>query len=238
MHDYRFFTSAGNINGDIVSLFDAEYKHCCRVLRHSIGDEIDVFDGSGKLYTARIIEIGKNRVDAKIMKTTAPEKRTQLTIHLAVGFVKSKAMDLIVEQATALGIHSFYPVETNHSFKKNFNLERYRKKALEAVKQSGGLHLPLVSDVMTYEEWLKEMHDVDTKLIGYQHGELSLNAIELKPDSEIALVIGPEGGFAPKEIDKARELGFQAVNLYAGRLRTELAVITALAGLHTLTGGQ
>ena len=238
MHDYRFYTSIENINGDIVSLFDSEFKHCCRVLRHKTGDKIHVFDGSGRLYLARINNICKNQVDAKILETTEPEKRTRLKIHLAVGLVKSKAMDLIIDQATALGIHSFYPLQTEHSIKKNFNHQRYQKKALEAVKQSGGLFLPRIYDVMSYQEWLEKMTGIEKKLIGYQHADTPLKAISFEPDSEIAVVIGPEGGFAVTEIEMADKAGFHSINLYAGRLRTELAVITVLAGLQLLTGGK
>ena len=142
MHDYHFYSSRENIDENFISLVNNEFKHCCRVLRKNIGDEVDIFDGTGKLYEAEIVEISKNYAKCKILKTNFVDNTSNMKIHLGVGLVKSKALDIIVDQAVSLGISAFYPVETEHSIKKSFNLDRYEKKALESVKQSGQLILP------------------------------------------------------------------------------------------------
>ena len=234
MHDYHFFTPKENINNSTLSITDNEFKHCCRVLRNKEGDKVDVFDGSGKLYETEIISIGKNEAKCKILKTIESENTDKLKIHLAVGLVKSKALDLIIEQACSLDIYAFYPVETEHSIKKDFKLDRYEKKALESIKQSGSLFLPKINDVMNFDQWLKQSQNISNKLICYQHAEQFLKSINITELTEMAVFIGPEGGFSQDEIKTAEKEGFQTVNLFDGRLRTELAVTTALAGIHTL----
>ncbi len=234
MHQYHFYTSKENIDNNFAFIVDNEFKHCCRVLRHKIGDEIEIFDGSGSLYEAKIIEIGKNQARCKITKIIKNVDSGVQKVHLAVGLVKTKALDLIIEQACSLGIYAFYPVETEHSIKKEFNLQRYEKKALESIKQSGKLSLPVINDVISFDDWQKEVKDVKTKLICYQHSTKLLNKIELSNIDELAIFIGPEGGFSRDEIESAESEGFQTVNLFDGRLRTELAVTTALAGVYTL----
>lgn len=234
MHDYHFFVPSENISKSSLSISENEFKHCCRVLRHKEGDRVNAFDGSGKLYETEIITVGKNEATCKIINIIESENFQNIKIHLAVGLVKSKALDLIVEQACSLGIHAFYPVETEHSIKKSFNHERYEKKALEAIKQSGNLFLPKVCDVMNFDQWLKKNQHITTKLICYQHSKNFLKTVKVSEINEIAVFIGPEGGFSQEEIIAAENEGFQTVNLFSGRLRTELAVTTALAGIHTL----
>lgn len=233
MHDYHFYSSQENINGKYISLIDNEFKHCCRVLRHNVGDHVDIFDGTGKLYKAKIVEISKNYAKCEVLNTNFVDISGKLRIHLGVGLVKSKALDIIVDQSVSLGISSFYPVETEHSIKKSFNLERYEKKVLESIKQSGQLVLPKIKEPLSFDQWLKSVENIENKLICYQHSENQLKNIDIENIDEIALFIGPEGGFSETEIKLAQKNGFKTVNLYSNRLRTELAVITALAGIQT-----
>lgn len=234
MHDYHFFTSKENISDSIATIQDNEFRHCCRVLRHKEGDKIEIFDGTGNLYHTEILKIGKNEASCKILNIDKAGVSKNLKIHLAVGLVKSKALDLIIDQACSLGMLAFYPVETEHSIKKSFNLERYEKKALESIKQSGNLFLPKIFDVMSFDDWLNQAKNISTKLICYQHSTFFLNKIDFSEANELAVFIGPEGGFSQEEIKIAESEGFQTVNLFDGRLRTELAVTTALAGIHTI----
>jgi len=233
MHDYHFYSSKENINGNIISLIDNEFKHCCRVLRKNIGDHVEIFDGTGKIYETKIGEISKNHAKCEIINTTEIDMTSQLKIHLGVGLVKSKALDLIVDQAVSLGISSFYPIETEHSIKKSFNLERYEKKALESVKQSGQLILPKIKDVLNFHQWMNTIEKIENKLICYQHSDIHLNNVGIENLKELVLFIGPEGGFSDNEIIMAKENGFKTINLIPTRLRTELAVTTALAGIQT-----
>jgi 16S rRNA (uracil1498-N3)-methyltransferase len=235
MHDYHFFASEEDITEDLILLKDKEFTHCCRVLRYKSGDKISIFDGNGRIYETEIATVGKNEARCKILNLQQKNRENSLQIHLAVGLVKSKALDLIVEQACSLGISTFYPVETEHSVKKNFNHDRYVKKALESIKQSGQWFLPEIHDVMSFGHWLQRAEKLPKKLIGYQHSQNYLNKIDFTGTTELGVFIGPEGGFSEDEIHIAESRGFHTVNLFDGRLRTELAVTTALAGINTLT---
>ncbi|MBN2279930.1 MAG: 16S rRNA (uracil(1498)-N(3))-methyltransferase [Candidatus Marinimicrobia bacterium] len=233
MHDYHFYSSSKNIQDEFIDLVEDEFKHCCRVLRYGVGDVVQIFDGSGNLYKTKIHEITKNHARCQIINIIKKSSNNNFKIHLGVGLVKSKAFDLIVEQSVSLGIASFYPVETVHSIQKSFNLERYQKKALESIKQSGRLLLPDLHEPHSFNQWLKTTDKINTKLICCQHSQNKMKNIDLENIDEIVIFIGPEGGFSDSEINQSEKNGFRTVTLLDSRLRTELAVITALAGIQT-----
>ena len=234
MHDYRFFVDRENIYSHDLILVNEEFKHCCCVLRYGIGDKVTVFDGTGIVYKTEIMNVSKNQVQCKILEKTYQTTNNRLNVHLAVGLVKSKSLDLIIEQACSLGIFSFYPVETEHSIKKNFNYDRYIKKAIESIKQSGNTILPKINSIVSFNELIDKTKDIETKLICYQHSEIRMSQIEFCNIKKLLVFIGPEGGFSQNEINYSITNGFQSINIFDNRLRVELAVTTTLAGIHTL----
>jgi len=235
MHAYQFYISPQAVNDGCFCLEGDEFRHCCRVLRKTAGETIDIFDGKGRRWSARLESVGKNRAECRIIDEYPHQVLLQPEIRLGIGLIKSNLLDEIVVNATALGVTEIVPLLTIHSIKTGINRERLGKLALSALKQSGMARAPRISDPLTLNRWFDLCSDVPVKLITEQHESVSLNRISNLPAAkQVAIMIGPEGGFAENEIREANLNGFTTVNIFPYRLRTELAAVMALAGIRTL----
>ncbi|HPC36320.1 MAG TPA: RsmE family RNA methyltransferase [Candidatus Marinimicrobia bacterium] len=236
MHAYQFYIPMDKILEGTFDLEGDEFRHCCRVLRKTSGDSIDVFAGNGRRWSARIEKISNNRAACRIIAEYPPQTRLKPEITLGIGLLKNNLMDDVVISATALGVARIVPLHTTHSIKNKVNLERLEKLSLAALKQSGLAYLPQISKCLTLDEWFNLTAEILLKLTAEQHASFNLNRLQNLPLVEqVAVMIGPEGGFEENEIEKAQQFGFDKINIFPYRLRTELAVVTALAGIRTLT---
>ena len=154
-------------------------------------------------------------------------------IILAVGLIKSKALNLIIREASALGVTQFVPLLTKHSVKQGFNSERMRKIAIESVKQSSNFYLPEICQPIELKNWLDSVASVPAKLVAEQENSMSIKSAlnRYAGDKKVVLLIGPEGGLHSEEIESAVAKGFIPVNIHSNRLRTELAAIVAVTSI-------
>jgi 16S rRNA (uracil1498-N3)-methyltransferase len=236
----RFFVEPENIAGPAAVLNGAEARHISTVLRLSTGTVITLFDGSGSYFEALLTKISPARVEARILSITpyivAPEDFSP-ALHLGLGLLKGKKMDLIIQKTTELGITSLRP------FRSQFcaaaepaagRLSRWQKIALEACKQCNRPKPPELHEVAEYKDLLvaagKEEHGL--KLIFWEEeGEKTLqdSLASLHGAKSALILIGPEGGFSQDEVAAAVGAGYQPVTLGSRVLRAETAAITAAA---------
>lgn len=236
MHSYQFYILPEKISEGKFSLTGGEFRHCCRVLRKTVGSAIDVFDGNGRRWSARLESITKNSAECRVIEEYPLQARLKPEIILGIGLLKNNLLDEIVINATALGVAKIIPLRAVHAIKFNVNRERLTKLALSALKQSGIAYIPAISEAMSLSDWFDLISQTSCKLIAEQHSSVSLHRIEaLQSADQIAVMIGPEGGFDETEIRPAEQAGFIKVNIFPYRLRTELAAVTALSAIRTLT---
>jgi len=233
MHQFFFYVPPNQITDDIAILEGDEYRHCIQVLRKKTGDEIALFNGWGDIYTARIGGLSKNNCECRITSRKKIERQMPADVILAVGLIKSKALDLIIREASALGVAQFVPLLTKHSVKQGFNSKRMRKIAIESVKQSGNFYLPEICQPIELKYWLDSVASVPVKLVSEQENSISIKSTlnRYGGDKKVALLIGPEGGLHSDEIESAVAKGFIPVNIHPNRLRTELAAIVAVTSI-------
>ena len=236
MHEYNFFVPPEEQNENIVFIRGDEYNHCCRVLRKSEGAVVSVFDGQGNKKDVKLIDEKDHCVKGKVIKQYPAENKIKPYISLGVGVVRNKAMKKIIQQATNLGINEFYPLNMKNCIKHKFRRDKFVRKAIEAAKQSGTSHLPKIGGNLEVEEWLDKSKDKDLRLLAHQEGHKSLAGIcNRNPEVEdMAVTIGPEGGFHDQELELFKASDFVNVNIFPFRLRTELAVTNILAGIYHL----
>ncbi len=233
MHKFFFYVSPHQIAADTAILEGDEYRHCIQVLRKKTGDEIALFNGRGDIYTARIGGLSKNNCECRITSRKKIERQMPADVILAVGLIKTKALDLIIREASALGVAQFVPLLTKHSVKQGFNSERMRKIAIESVKQSGNFYLPEIHHPIELKNWLDSVASVPVKFVAEQENIISLKSALNRStgDRTVALLIGPEGGLHSEEIESAVAKGFIPVNIHPNRLRSELAAIVAVTNV-------
>ncbi len=237
MHRYFFYISPGKIQNDTAILEGDEFRHCIHVLRKKTGDEILLFNGRGEVFTATIDVIFKKYCECLIISTEKINKPILTDIVLAFGLIKSKALDLLIREASALGVSQFVPLLTQHSVKQGFNSDRMQKIAIESLKQSGNFYLPEIHEPVELPDWLNMAANVPVKLVAEQDHSISLQTALKKQNGHktVAILIGPEGGLHSDEIESAVAKGFTPVSIHPYRLRTELAAIVAIASIYAYT---
>ena len=196
-----------------------ESRHIVKVLRKKVGDTLYVTNGKGILFTTEIDIIHKNNTELKIINSKK-ESKSKFHINIAVAPTKNNdRIEWFVEKSTEIGIHTISTVLCEKSERKKIKIDRLEKITVSAMKQSLQLHKPIIQELVSFEEFIKNCYCKETK-------KLLLNNCRLKSKT-ITVLIGPEGGFSENEIGLAEKHGFISVSLGNNRLRTETAAIAA-----------
>jgi 16S rRNA (uracil1498-N3)-methyltransferase len=226
---HRFFVPPDQL--PIVSGSDAHQIK--DVLRMKSGDQLELLDGTGKIYSAKISRIEKDQVVCAVLehRTLNTELGTEVTIAQCVP--KAKKMDNIIQKCTELGVARIIPTLSERSIAKGEKLERWKKIAKEAAEQSGRATIPAIAPLTKFDAVLKLKDQFDLALIPWElEKETALKSIvKNKKITNLLILIGPEGGFSQKEIDRAKEAGFTSISLGKRILRTETAGMAMLAML-------
>lgn len=218
----------------------AEAAHLARVLRVQPGAQLTAFDGLGHDYICRVSAVSPQRVECEILSSSPSASEPSVAVTLYVGFPKGDKLELIIQKAVELGAVRIVPffcrccvVTPKNEAAKN---QRYRRIALEAAKQSGRGIVPEVALPLTFAQVLGELPAFDAALFCWeaQPGGVPLRE-RLAGAHSVAVVTGPEGGFAPEEVTAAAALA-APVSLGPRILRCETAPIAALSAVMAFTG--
>lgn len=228
-----------NIESDFCTLNEEESKHCIRVLRMSIGDELFLTDGRGTLCRCKIDDPNPKRCSLQVVERQQEYGQHPFILHLAVAPTKNTArMEWLVEKAVEMGVDTITPLLCDHSERCVLKTERLEKIAISAMKQSLKAYKPVINTLTPIANLLKTPFD-GQKLIAHCDGEHRTPLNEAyKPGSNVLMLIGPEGDFSASEIDNAFALGFVPVTLGPCRLRTETAAMAATAYFNLVSSDQ
>ncbi|WES97386.1 RsmE family RNA methyltransferase [Chryseobacterium arthrosphaerae] len=213
----------GEINGNGVIINDEEQQHIVKVLRMKNGEEIHVTDGKGNLASGKLsIEGKKAGIEVTEIRENLPGFSTKL--HIAIAPTKNiDRIEFFVEKAVEMGISEISIIATEKTERKNINIDKIRKQAVAASKQSLRFHFPVIHDMVKLNDFLK---NIDPEHTFVAHCNENLERTDLKdiPAMEqITFLIGPEGDFSEKEIVFLADHKVKAVSLGSQRLRTETA---------------
>jgi 16S rRNA (uracil1498-N3)-methyltransferase len=215
------------INEGIHHLDDEESRHCVKVLRKNSGDTISITDGKGFFYDALITKADARKCEFSIQKTI-PQEQKDYQIHIAVSPTKNAdRIEWFVEKATEFGVDTISLIECENSERAFFKIERLRKLAVSAMKQSLKATLPTVNEIVSFSSFLEAATEPG-KFIAYvdSGNPTHLQDVVNKGETTVVL-IGPEGDFSREEIFEAIGKGFVKVSLGKSRLRTETAALAA-----------
>lgn len=236
----RFFVPKDAVKGKHILVSGEEAHHILDVMRLKESDKVVTFDGTGREYVGFIKEIKRKDLIIEIVETRTPSNKESSKITLIQAIPKKDKMDYIVEKSTELGVSSVIPVIAARTIpdwdesKRNATVERWRKIALGASKQSGRSDIPDVGKIVDFAQSVQGSDNYDLALIA----ALSDEAVPLKnvlkdfKGGKVAIAIGPEGDFTPDEIKLAREAGFRLVNLGSRVLKSDTAGLAVLAILN------
>lgn len=226
----RFYAAAENFDGQKIFLSVEETKHLRDVLRLKENDSTRVFDGGGREFLCEIESVEKRKTVLKILEEvapTAPESNLNLT--LAVALLKGEKFDLVVQKAVELGVTKLVPLDTKRADVKlkdaSKRLERWRKIALEAAKQSGRSKLTTIVEPVDFGKFIETASG--TRILFAERNGEGFSGIE--KTENITAVVGAEGGWEDSEIEAAQQKEFQIVTLKGRILRAETAAIAVAA---------
>ena len=196
-----------------------------RVMRMGQGDAINVFNGMG---SAAVAEIADAKCRTATITATLPEKPELPTRVLALGIPKREAWESALRQATEMGATRIIPLKTKFSQIGKLNTERDHRHLVEAAEQSERYTLPTISPLTTLEDFLTSLATPCLWAYERQSGAVSAHS-EAAPH---AVLVGPEGGFAPEEVTLLQNHNFiHPFSLGPTILRTDTAVVAALTRL-------
>ncbi len=238
----RFFISCKSIQNNTAVVTGPDVKHISRVLRLGTGEIIRLSTGDGREFAGRIREITSKQVVCEILAEREINTEAPVRVTLYQGLPKGDKMDLVIQKSTELGVARIVPVICERTVvmlddkKAGARLVRWRRIAEEASKQSGRAVIPEVTGQMPFRVALEEVPGSKLALMPWEQ-ESSLGIKQLlishrreKPQEyeDIAVFIGPEGGFTKEEVDLARSRGVLPVSLGPRIMRAETAGLAAV----------
>lgn len=236
----RIYTDSPLSEENHADLDESAAQHVGRVLRMQPGQELRLFNGDGQDYPATITDAGKKRVEVLVGVPEANHTESSLQITLGQTLSKGDRMDYAVQKAVEMGVTCIVPLTTDRcevklkGDREGKRLRHWQSVAVSAAEQCGRARVPKILPVMTMAQWLEHSREADLRLVLHHRTKQSLASLA-KP-SQVALMIGPEGGLTADEIAQAQKEGFLPVALGPRVLRTETAPVAAMALCQWLWG--
>ncbi len=243
---YHFFVENSQVTPDYkkVEITGEDYNHISNVLRMKPGEQFSVSirdDESGREIFYEIEEITKSSVIGNLCFIEEVGNELPSKIYLFQGLPKVDKMELIIQKAVELGAFEIIPMSTKRCVvkldekKAELKVKRWQAIAEAAAKQSKRAVIPSVSMPMTMKQAVEFAKNMDVKIIPYENAkgiaETKRIIENIKPGQDIAVFIGPEGGFSEQEIELCRENSIEPITLGKRILRTETAGFTIISWL-------
>lgn len=248
---YHFFVEPGQIHlsDKCVIITGSDVNHIKNVLRMKPGEELNVGDGlSDREYRCAILSFTEDSVVCELRFVKESRVELPAKVYLFQGLPKADKMELIIQKAVELGVYQITPVATKRCVvkldekKAASKIARWQGISEAAAKQSKRGVIPEVTGVMSFQEAIRAVSDMDVRIIPY---ELALDMEKtreilgaLQPGMRVAVFIGPEGGFDESEISYALENHVEPITLGRRILRTETAGFTVLSWIGYLLEGR
>lgn len=215
-------------SGSELVLDREESRHIQKVLRKTAGDILKMTNGRGSIFDAEILAVSGKSVVIRVLDEEKIEP-LPYRLHLAVAPTKlNDRFEWFLEKATEIGISEITPIICEHSERKVIKKERYEKIIQSAMKQSLKAHLPILSDAVSFKDFINQTPSEALKLIAHCAAGKKQGLKEIGLSAEtILILIGPEGDFSEREIEMAQVNDFKPITLGNSRLRTETAAVVA-----------
>ena len=211
----------------VLDLDEGQSRYLAAVMRQAVGDEVLVFNGRDGEWRASLAKVGKRAVTLVVEERTRPQA-TGPDLDLLIALVKRTRLETIVEKAAELGARRVRPVITERTNAGHTRVDRLQAIAVEASEQTGRLDVPTVVEPVKLERLLADW-DGRRLLFCDEAGDARPVLAAARSEGAWAILIGPEGGFSPKEREVQRALPFAtAASLGPRILRADTAAISAL----------
>ncbi len=243
----NFFVPARNIRGTHFFFDETESRHLLKVLRKKEGDTLQIFDGEGSVYSAKLSDCSDpKKVQGEILESSINPERSELdflhsrvTLDIYPAVLKGPRFDWLLEKATELGVSSIHPVATERTLVQVrpedavAKLNRWEKIVMSAAKQCGRAQLPAMDPLVSFKSVAVPSAGAVNVILWEREKKTLLSSVisdlPRRGPVRIRLFTGPEGGYAQSEIDLARKAGLMTAALGPHVLRAETAALAAIS---------
>lgn len=229
MRLHRFYLEQKIEDLKEITITDLNLIHqLLNVFRFKISDHIILFDGSLFEYEAEIVLLSKKKVVLNILNCTRFKLEVPKKVSLYLSLIKKNNFELAIEKCTEIGISEIHPIISERSEKKDLNIERLNKIVKEASEQSGRLSLPKIFEIKSLEKAVSQAIFEKKTCIVFQP---KVDTVSVVSQKDIAVFIGPEGGWSETEIELFKNNNFKILSLGENILRAETASLVAVWNL-------
>lgn len=237
---YQFFVEDSQVGKDFITITGADVNHIKNVLRMKPGEDVRISSQGGHDYACRVLEVTDTFVQLTILDDQIESTELANPVFLFQALPKGDRMEYVVQKAVELGVHEIIPVAMKYCVvkldekKAQAKVRRWQAIAQSAAKQSKRSRVPVVRSVMDFASAALYAMECDCRLVPYEN-ECGMQAAakalgSIRRGESISVMIGPEGGFAPEEIEALRDK-MQVISLGRRILRTDTAAAVMLAAL-------
>jgi len=225
--------------GAEIELPERVARHCA-VLRLRRGDAVVLFNGEGGEFSAELTRVSRADARARVISGQTPELESPLAIALAQCVSSGDRMDTTLQKSTELGVSRIVPIASERSVvrlssdRADRRVAHWRNVVIAACEQCGRNHVPEVTAITDLAAFLSRADSDGLRLLLAPDSGRGLK--QLEPPSRVTLLVGPEGGLAPEERQRAEKSGFVPIRFGPRILRTETAPLAAIAAMQALWG--
>ena len=234
---FQFFVEPDQIKAEEVIVTGSDVNHIKNVLRMRTGEQVRISDNEGRDFLCEIAKLESEQITLRIIEAC---EGTELPVQVTLfqGLPKGDKMEFVIQKAVELGVHEIIPVAMQNCVvrldekKAKSKVTRWQAIAESAAKQSKRSIIPQIGAVRSFQEAAEYAKGMDVRLLPYEQERGMAHTREvfrkIKKGDTIGIFIGPEGGFASKEIELVKE-EMEVISLGNRILRTETAGLAALA---------
>ena len=225
------------IQADSAVLAGPEAHHLIHVMRARPGTEVVLFDASGCEFAARVERVGRADITLAVLARYEVDRELPIRLTLGVSLPKGDRQRWLVDRAVELGVARLVPLVARRGVAQPSAEppERLRRAVIEAAKQCGRNRLMEIAPGEPLEDFLRTAGNFAARWLAHPGGSALAAALadlpQLDREKEIALAVGPEGGFTDAEVESARSAGWQVIDLGARILRIETAACMLVSSI-------
>ncbi len=243
MRERRFLVDPADVGGGRAIVRGPEHHHLSRVLRLRAGDDVSVFDGRGRGYQGRVEIVHRGHAVVALGEAEDPRSEPPVAVTLLPALLHGERMDWVVEKGTEAGVSRIVPVLSERSVVRPKSgrwgrLDRWRRIALSAAKQSGRLVVPRVDEPVPYEQAVAMPaspveaapgRSARLRILLHAGGAPLFEAAGGVVAGAADLLVGPEGGWTGEEVDRAVAAGWIHAGLGSRTLRADTAAVVGVS---------
>lgn len=239
----KFFVAENQINNNKITIIGDDVNHIKNVLRQKSGDKITICDISKEQdYLCKIDKTEEKSIDCNIIEKLENNTESNVKVTIFQGLPKADKMELVIQKSVELGAYDITPLQMKRCVvklnekDKLKKIQRWQKISEVAAKQCGRNIIPKINNIVNVKDVCNLCNEYDIVLIAYENEKENTLKKELKnlkkldkEEIKVAIIIGPEGGIAPEEIEMFEENGAKIITLGNRILRTETVALSVLS---------